>query len=271
MRRLEDGPDLRSGDRAAAAVGGQHHSLERLLADAVGRQARISEHGAGGVPRLTEVDLDRPAENKLHEVAEITGNRPRGQVVALALDDVGGELRRRLKGSIFREKHRIPYENTADLRIISRAYGRPAVIGNAPSHLLQAIDAVSGSVPLPGLGNAKRGKAVEEASADHTVVWVVSLEEERLAHGDGVEFTPAAWPPEVHHGNLGSGRKEVIPLVVRHADVTPHNCIVHPWRRPRAHCARLCDEIALSDHQPFKQRLATIAHGWARRTPPPSR
>lgn len=110
-------------------------------------------------------------------------------------------------------------KNTANLRIITWIDRCPAVVGYACPHFLEAIDTIGESVPLPGLGHAQRGKAIKEAATHDTVMRVVGLEEERLTHGYSAKLASSARSPEVHHGNLGPDREEVIPLVVRHADV----------------------------------------------------
>ena len=63
MSGLEDRPDLISGNRAAAAVGVEYHSLERPLTQTLRSQPRISVDGTIPVPRRTEVDLDGLAEH----------------------------------------------------------------------------------------------------------------------------------------------------------------------------------------------------------------
>jgi hypothetical protein len=71
MGCLEDGPYLRTGDRAAAVVGIEHDSLERSLAKAVRRQTRITEHRPVPVSGLAEIELESPTQDHVQKLLEI--------------------------------------------------------------------------------------------------------------------------------------------------------------------------------------------------------
>jgi hypothetical protein len=55
---------------------------------------------------------------------------------------------------------------------------------------------------------------------------MMSLEEERLADGEGMKSTAAARTPEVDLRQSGTDCQEVVPVVVGHPDVTPHTGIM---------------------------------------------
>jgi hypothetical protein len=96
-------------------------------------------------------------------------------------------------------------QNTANLRIITWIDRCPAVVDYACPHFLEAIDTIGESVPLPGLGHAQRGKAIKEAATHDTVMRVVGLEEERLAHRRPAELGRRRGHPRAHR--LGHARQ----------------------------------------------------------------
>ena len=74
VSRLQDGPYLRAGDRAAAVVGIEHDDLERSLAKAERCQPRVAEHRPGTVSGLAEVEFECPAKEHLQKQLEIGRN-----------------------------------------------------------------------------------------------------------------------------------------------------------------------------------------------------
>ncbi len=65
---FEDGADLGAGDRTPPVVGVSGYGFERLLAESVRRKPWVAEDRPAAVPRRTEIEFDRHAENHLHEV-----------------------------------------------------------------------------------------------------------------------------------------------------------------------------------------------------------
>jgi len=86
----------------------------------------------GPVPGLAEVQFHRSAQSPLQDVREVSRYRRVGQVVALALHDVGGELRRRVRNGIVGEQADVADEQAADHRVLAgpdRGPPVPRVIG----------------------------------------------------------------------------------------------------------------------------------------------
>ena len=89
--RLKNRWNVRTADGAATVVSIKDDSLEGPLAEPVGRQPRIAEHGSWPVPWLAEVEFHLNAEGQLQKPGEVWLHRWLGKVVALAPHDVGGE------------------------------------------------------------------------------------------------------------------------------------------------------------------------------------
>ena len=67
----QDGPDLRAGDGASAAVCHQHPGFEGLLAKPLRRHPWIAEDRTLLVPGTGKVDVDCMAKHPLDEIAEV--------------------------------------------------------------------------------------------------------------------------------------------------------------------------------------------------------
>jgi len=230
MGCLEYGPDLRARDGAMTVVGIEHDRLESLLREPIWRKTRITEHGSGVVPGLTQVDLYLCAEDELHEISEVAGGPGLRHIVTFPLDNVGGESGWRQISGILGEECHIPYENAPNLGIVAKRDRGPAVVRDSCPHPFEAVRAVGETEQLPGLGNAKSGESAVEAAADDAVVRAVRLKEEGFADGQCTKLPASPGSPEIHFclGDLRPCGKKPVPFVVGHAYVTPHNGIVHP-------------------------------------------
>src|ERR1035441_10029852 len=146
-----------------------------------------------------------------------------GQVIALALHDVGREPRRRVRDGFWREEPDVADEQTADHRVLARTNRAAPVAADVGPHLLHAVDPVGFAEQLPRLRYPQPGRVAEEAPADQPVVRVVGLEEKRLARRQDTELTGTAGLPEIHLGRPRPGRQEPVPAVIRDTHVRPHN------------------------------------------------
>ena len=124
---------------------------------------------------------------------------------------------------VVREEPDVADEQAADHRVLADADRGTPVPADPRPHLLHAGDPVSLAEELPCLGDPKPRRVAEEASADHPVVRVVGLEEERLARGQDPELAGAAGLPEIDLRHLWAVRQEPVPVVIRHPHVRPHN------------------------------------------------
>src|ERR1700742_3177739 len=137
MGGLEDRPGLAPGDRATSAVRVQHHCLECPLTQALRSEAWISVYGSSSVPRLAEIDLGSLAEQLGKEVFEVARRTSSAEIVALALDNVGGELGGRFRDVLCGEETCVPDEDAPDYRILTGVDRLLTVAPDATSHLLQ--------------------------------------------------------------------------------------------------------------------------------------
>src|SRR6185312_11903224 len=103
---------------------------------------------------------------------------------------------------------------------------RPAIAADASAHLREARHAVRLAEQRPGLRNPQRCEVAVEPTTDYTVVRLVGLEEEWLAHGEHTKLSVAARPPEVHLCDARACSEVAIPIAVRHADIRPHTTIM---------------------------------------------
>ena len=110
------------------------------------------------------------------------------------------------------------------------------------AHLVQARRPIGLAEQFPCFRQAHGSEVTVEPTTDNPVVRIVGFEEERLADGEGMESTTATRTPEIDLQEVGTGRQEVIPVVVGHSDVTPHTGIMHSvrlgWVRTRCRRAR---------------------------------
>jgi hypothetical protein len=158
----------------------------------------------------------------VQHVGEVGRDRRIGKVIALTLDDVGGELWRRRGGGIGREEANIANEKAADNRVFAwRDQGAP-VVHYATEHLIEAGGAIGLAEVLPCLGNLHRDGAAEEAPAGYPVVRVMGLEEERLAWGENAKLPATAGLPEIDLGEMRAGREEPIPCAIGDAHIAMH-------------------------------------------------
>ena len=157
------------------------------------------------MPGLTEVEFECTIEEQLQKIREIPRDGGVCHVVALALDDVGGEAWGRVREWVGREEAHIADEQAADHRVLAGPIGVPPVVADAGSHLLQVGDPVGLAEELPGLGDPQPRGVAEETAADQLVVRVVGLEEERLARGQDTELAATAGLPEIDF-RITSGR-----------------------------------------------------------------
>jgi len=154
MGRLQDRRDVRAADGAATiAHSVQDNRLEGLLAEPVGRYPRVAEHGSRPVPWLAEVQLHHCTQRQPQKVSEVRRYRWVGQVIALALHDVAGELRRRTCGPVQGKETDVADELAADQRVFSGADRATPVPADPCAHLLRAGNTVSLAEQLPGLGD----------------------------------------------------------------------------------------------------------------------
>ena len=211
-------------------VGIQYDRLEGSLCKPIRRKTRIAENGSGVMPGLAQVDLYFPTEDQLHDIPEVASDPRFRHVIALPLHDVGGEAGRRLIHGVLREEPHIPHENASDLGVVARRDRESAVVRNSRPHPVHAVRTIGQTEELPGFRNAESGESAVEAAAYDAVVRAVRLEEEGLADGQGMELSAAPRAPEIDFclGDLGSCGEELVPLLVGHRHVTPHNGIVHP-------------------------------------------
>jgi hypothetical protein len=144
-------------------------------------------------------------------VVEVRGDCRVGEVIALALNDVGGKAWWRRGCGILGEEADVPYEQAADQRVLAGRDRRVPVMDDAAEHPFEAVGAVGLPEVVPGLGDLHRDPAGEEASADHPVVRVVGLKQERLAGRKNAELAAAAGLPEIDLRKLRAGRKKPIP------------------------------------------------------------
>lgn len=105
-----------SADGAAAVIGVEDDRLERALAESVGREAWVTEYRARTMPRLAEVKLYPGAQEEVEKFSEVRRNGLLGKVVALALNNVAGEVPGRRCGCLLREEAHVPYKQAADDR-----------------------------------------------------------------------------------------------------------------------------------------------------------
>ncbi|HZO67775.1 MAG TPA: hypothetical protein VFB74_22485 [Kribbellaceae bacterium] len=148
--------------------------------------------------------------------------RTNGQVVALALHDVGGKVGRRVGRRVRRKEDRVPYEDATDHRVLAGAHRLPPVVTDPCPHLLKAGGAVALAEQLPSLGRPQSRESAVEPAANHPVVRVMSLEEEGLAWREHPELTPAAGPPEVDLIHVRAGGQVPIPVAIGDANIRPH-------------------------------------------------
>src|SRR5579859_1982879 len=144
---MENRRNMSSGNRAPLVVGIEHHGLERLLAQPVGRKPRVTEHRAGPVPRFSKVEFYGRAEKQLEQFAEVRRYRGLCKVVALALHDAGREAWWRRCSGIFREEARVTDQDAADFWVLAR--GERAVAADLGPHLQQGGCPVPFSKQLP--------------------------------------------------------------------------------------------------------------------------
>ena len=109
MCGLEDGRDVGSADRAAAVISIEDDRLERALTEPVGREARVAEYRSGSVPGLAEVKLHFGAQEEVEKFLEVRSYGLVRKVIALALDDVAGKVRRRRCGCVLGEEAHVPH------------------------------------------------------------------------------------------------------------------------------------------------------------------
>src|SRR6185312_8104801 len=232
MRRLKHRWYVRSADRAAAVIGIEHHCPEGTLAEPVRRQARVAEHRPWPVPWLGEVEFHHSAQEQLQKHPEVRSSRLVGEVVALALDDVGPEPGRGLRGGVCWKEADVSHEQTTDDGVLAAADRGAPVPANTGPHLLHAASAVSLAEQLPRLRDPQACRVAEEPPTDHPVVRVVSLEEKRLTESKDAELAAAAGLPEVHLSHLWAGGKKAVPVIVGHAHVCAHDryCAPAPFR-----------------------------------------
>src|SRR5579863_8121206 len=140
--RLQHWPNFGAGNCAVPAVGVQHHCLEGLLPESVWRESRVAEYRPVDVPGLAEVDLDLPAEDQLHQVAEVPRIPGIGHLIAFAVLDDAREVRWRLERHVVGEERDVPDENTPDHRVLVGRQPLPAVVLDAVTHFREAGDAV---------------------------------------------------------------------------------------------------------------------------------
>jgi hypothetical protein len=179
------------------------------------------------VPGLAEIHDHPGAQSQLQYVREILCHRRIGHVVTLALHDVAGELRRRVRNSIVREEPDVADEQAADHRILAGSDRVAAVPADPRPHLLHAGDPVRLAEELPGLGDPQPRRIAEKAAADQLVVRVVGLEEERLARSQDPELTGTAGLPEIDLRYCWPVSQEPVPVVIGHPHIRPHTVIVH--------------------------------------------
>lgn len=66
----------------------------------------------------------------------------------------------------------------------------------------------------------------EKAPADDHIVWIVKLEQERLAGLERPKHPVAAWLPEVHLVEVRPTGQELVPVLVRDRDEGAHGGIL---------------------------------------------
>jgi len=184
------------------------------------------------VPWLGEVEFHHSAQEQLQKHPEVRSSRLVGEVVALALDDVGPEPGRGLRGGVCWKEADVSHEQTTDDGVLAAADRGAPVPANTGPHLLHAASAVSLAEQLPRLRDPQACRVAEEPPTDHPVVRVVSLEEKRLTESKDAELAAAAGLPEVHLSHLWAGGKKAVPVIVGHAHVCAHDryCAPAPFR-----------------------------------------
>jgi hypothetical protein len=179
-----------------------------------------------------EVQFHRGAESQLQDVREVPCHCRVGQVVALALHDVAGELRRRVRDRAVREEAGVADEQASDHRVLAGSDRGPPVPANPRPHLLDAGDPVRFAEELPGLGDPQPRRVAEETPADQLVVRVVGLEEERLTGRQDTELAGTAGLPEIDLRHPRPVRQEPVPAAVGHPHIRPHNRYCAPPADP---------------------------------------
>src|SRR5664280_3139712 len=232
VRGLKHRADLVAGDRTPALVGLEHHRLERLLSKPLRGQPRVPVHRTWVAPHLVAVGPD--VEQTAQQLVEVLRPARVRQVVALALHHVGGKLRRWLDGLSGREEPDIADEDASDDRILTGPDDFVSVLTDSRAHLGEAVRAVVLAEQFPSLGNPKRRKLAVEAAANHAVVGVVGLEEERLTQSQRSKPATAGRPPEVHFTSWWPRCQKAVPLAVGHPDVRLHGVsIAAQWEAQR--------------------------------------
>jgi hypothetical protein len=98
----------------------------------------------------------QPADHR--EVAEVTAVPLLAHVVGLALDDVGAEVGRRVKGQVIGEKCHVADEDAANHRILAGSAGLAAVVRDPVHHLLKL------TAPLAGPSRSQASEAGSRAA-----------------------------------------------------------------------------------------------------------
>jgi hypothetical protein len=104
------------------------------------------------------------------------------EVIALALHDVGSEVRGWWSVVSSREEARVADEQTADDWVVARTDVLSAVVADPSTHLLEVADPVRRAEEVPCLGDPQVSESAVETAAHHAVMRVMSLEEERLSY-----------------------------------------------------------------------------------------
>jgi hypothetical protein len=184
------------------------------------------------VPGLAEVQFHRGAESQLQDIREIPRHGRVGHVVALALHDVAGELRRRVRDGVGREEADVADEQAPDHWVLAGPDRGPPVPADPRPHLLDAGDPVRLAEELRGLRDPQPRRVAEEAPADQPVVRVMGLEEERLARRQDTELARTAGLPEIDLCHPRPVRQEPVPAVIGHPHIRPHTRYCAPPADP---------------------------------------
>lgn len=125
---------VRTGHGAAPVVGVENYSPKRVLAETIGGQPWIAEHGSRPMPRLAQVQVDGNSQDAVQHIREVRRIQRIGEIVAFSLDDIRRKARWCRRSGIFSEEANIPNKQAADHGILAGNYRLASVVRDAAQH-----------------------------------------------------------------------------------------------------------------------------------------
>lgn len=217
MGGLKHGQGMLVGDGTGSLVGIGDTDPEAALA-----KARAGENGFSVTFAFGFLSIDLP--EGLHDLAlfQDPATFSLGQIVSLALHEIGVPVSWLRDPLLFGKKNWIRYYQTADLDLGIQLHF--SILLDAAAHGRKVEGSVGRAERLPGQPGREDVVAKEGSIPGDRVVRALQFEEKEFTRLDGTEPPTAGRLPEIDLSQIRALQQELIPVVIGIADVSVHEC-----------------------------------------------